>query len=275
MHRRYIPGIFLTSLSTLVLEVTLTRVFSVTMWYHFAFLAVSMALTGSAVAGVVLYFFPHLTHPDRAGRWLGRGALAMAISVPLTFLLYLQIPFHPDLNRTGLSWQQIIWLLLIYLDLTLPFFLSGAIISMALSAWPEQAGRLYWADLTGASLGCLASIIALEMLGGAGAVLAAGALAGLAGLVLTWRPGRARAGGILIALALAALVAGNARYDWVTISAKKMGRLEKPRAYEKWNPYSRVTVYDVNRTPFFWAVSDIGWQRTIQQGGAGPPSDVD
>ena len=269
MHRRYIPGIFLISLSTLVLEVTLTRVFSVTMWYHFAFLAVSMALTGSAVAGVTLYFFPHLTHPGHASRWLGRGAFALALSVPITFILYLQIPFHPDLNRTGLSWQQIIWLILVYLDLTLPFFLSGAVISMALSAWPEQAGRLYWADLTGASLGCLVSIIALEMLGGAGAVLAAGALAGLAGLVLTWNSGRARTWGILVALALAALVAGNARYDWVTISVTKMGWVEKPRAYEKWNSYSRVTVYDVNRTPFFWAVSDIGWQRTIQQGGLG------
>lgn len=254
-------------MSTLVLEVTLTRVFSVTMWYHFAFLAVSMALTGSAVAGVVLYFFPQLAR--QADRVLGPGALALALSVPLTFILYLQIPFQPDLNRTELPWQQVLWLALIYLDLTVPFFLSGAVISLALSAWSEQAGRLYGADLTGASLGCLASIGALEALGGVGAVLVAGAVAGLAGLVLTWRPGRARAGGILVALALAALVAGNARYGWVTISVSKTGGEEAPRAYEKWNAYSRVTVYEVNYTPFFWSVSDIGWQKTIQQGGLG------
>ncbi len=254
-------------MSALVLEVTLTRVFSVTMWYHFAFLAVSLALTGSAVAGVVLYFCPQLAR--QADRVLGVGALALALSVPITFLLYLQIPFRPDLNRTELPWSQVAWLALIYLDLTVPFFLAGGVISLALSAWSEQAGRLYWADLTGASLGCLASIGALEALGGAGAVLAAGAVAGLAGLVLTWRPGRARAGGILIALLLAALVAGNARYGWVTISVSKTGGEEAPRAYEKWNAHSRVTVYEVNRNPFFWAVSDTGWQRTIQQGGLG------
>lgn len=267
MHRRHLLGIFLTSMSTLVLEVTLTRVFSVTMWYHFAFLAISMALMGSAVAGVVLYFFPQLAR--QADRVLGISALALALSVPITFILYLQIPLQPDLNRTELPWQQVLWLALVYLDLTVPFFLSGAVISLALSAWSEQAGRLYWADLTGASLGCLVSIGALEAMGGAGAVLAAGAVAGLAGLVLTWRPGRARVGGILVALLLAALVAGNARSGWVTISVNKMGGEEAPRAYEKWNAYSRVTVYEVNYNPFFWSVSDIGWQRTVQQGGLG------
>jgi hypothetical protein len=270
LHRRHLLGIFLTSMSTLILEVTLTRVFSVTMWYHFAFLAVSLALTGSAVAGVVLYFFPHLARPDRVGRWLGWGAMALALSVPVTFVLYLQIPFRPDLNRTGLPWSQVVWLALIYLDLTVPFFLSGAVISLALSAWSEQAGRLYWADLTGAALGCLASIAALEALGGAGAVLAAGAVAGLAGVALATNETRmGRVGGILVALLLVALVAGNARYGWVTISVSKTGGEEAPRAYEKWNAHSRVTVYEINRSPFFWSVSDIGWQRTIQQGGLG------
>ncbi len=276
MHRRHLLGIFLTSMSTLILEVTLTRVFSVTMWYHFAFLAVSLALTGSAVAGVVLYFFPHLARPDRVGRWLGRGALALALSVPVTFVLYLQIPFRPDLNRTELPWSQVVWLALIYLDLTVPFFLSGAVISLALSAWSEQAGRLYWADLTGAALGCLVSIAALEALGGAGAVLAAGAVAGLAGLALatnatndTNKTRMGRVGGMLVVLLLIALVAGNARYGWVTISVNKLGERESRHAYEKWNAHSRVTVYEINRNPFFWSVSDIGWQRTIQQGGLG------
>jgi hypothetical protein len=67
LHRRYLLVIFLTSMSTLILEVALTRVFSVTMWYHFALLAVSLALTGSAVAGAVLYFFPHLARRAGAG----------------------------------------------------------------------------------------------------------------------------------------------------------------------------------------------------------------
>ena len=58
--RHLLAGVFLISMGALALEVVLTRIFSVTMWYHFAFLAISMALMGSAMAGVFLYFFPKL-----------------------------------------------------------------------------------------------------------------------------------------------------------------------------------------------------------------------
>jgi len=47
------------SLSLLMLEVTLTRVFSVTMWYHFAFLSISLALLGGAVGGIWAYLARH------------------------------------------------------------------------------------------------------------------------------------------------------------------------------------------------------------------------
>ena len=48
-------GVALVSLATLVLELTLTRLFSATMFYHFAFLAISLALFGSGASGVFLY----------------------------------------------------------------------------------------------------------------------------------------------------------------------------------------------------------------------------
>ena len=73
--RPLLAGVFLISAGALALEVVLTRIFSVTMWYHFAFLAISMALMGSATAGVVLYFFPRLSEPDAAQLWIGRAAV--------------------------------------------------------------------------------------------------------------------------------------------------------------------------------------------------------
>ncbi len=265
LQRRQLAGIFLVSAATLMLEIVLTRVFSVTMWYHFAFLSVSMALLGSAIAGVVLYFFPQMRHPQEVERWLGGGALALALSVPLTFFLYLQIPFHLGLNRTSIPPDQILWMALIYLDLTVPFFLSGLVLSLALSAWSQQAGRVYWADLMGASAGCLGSILALEALGGAGAVLAVAVIAGLAGLAFAWGK-RAHIGAAVLTLALAGLVWGNARAGWLTITASKGDGPEAPRVYEKWNAHSRITIYEVNRNPFFWSVSEIGWQRTLEEG---------
>lgn len=40
-------GVFLIALATLLFEVALTRIFAVTLWYHFGFLAISLALVGS------------------------------------------------------------------------------------------------------------------------------------------------------------------------------------------------------------------------------------
>lgn len=255
-------------MSTLTLEVVLTRIFSVTTWYHFAFLAISLALMGSATAGVVLYFLPRQAQPERAQRWVGLAALGLALSVPVTLLLYLRIPFQVNLGRTEVPLQQIPWLVLVYLDLMVPFFLSGLILALVLSGWPEQAGRMYWADLSGAAVGCLFSIVALETLGGAGAVLAAGTVAALAGLALVWGMGRRQALAVLVVLGMAGLVWSNARLDWVTITANKAGGEEPPRLYESWNAHSRVTVYDVTYYPFFWSVDAAHWDQTVQEGGA-------
>jgi len=261
IRRHQLLGIALTSMGALALEIVLTRIFSVTMRYHFAFLAISLALMGSAMAGVILYFFPNLTQPEQARRWIGIGALALAISAPVTLILYLQIPFRLTLDK-GLAPLQILYLALIYLDMTVPFLLSGLVLSLALSAWSKRAGRVYWADLTGAALGCLFSILALEALGGAGAVLAAGGLAALAGLILTWGWGKRQALALTTVLALIVLIWSNAREDWITVSPRKDQKL----LYEHWNASSYVAVHDISHYPFFWSIDLDNWDKVVQEG---------
>ena len=51
-------GLFLVTLSTLMYETLLTRIFSVTMWYHFAFVAISVALFGMTVGALIVYLMP-------------------------------------------------------------------------------------------------------------------------------------------------------------------------------------------------------------------------
>jgi hypothetical protein len=252
-------------MSTLSLEVVFTRIFSVTMGYHFAFLAISLALMGSAMAGVILYFFPQLTRPKQVQRWIGLAALTQAISIPLTFLLYLRIPLKASLDDAVLL-QQSLWMALICVDLTLPFFASGLALSLAISAWSEKAGRVYWADLTGASLGCLLSIIALEGLGGAGAVLAVGVVAALAGLTFTLQLKRLKTLSLLIVMTLLGLILSKAQWNWITISASRSGVEEAHRLHEHWNAHSRVTVYEIAHYPFFWSVDINYWNKTIEEG---------
>ncbi|RMG99788.1 MAG: hypothetical protein D6706_04970 [Chloroflexi bacterium] len=262
--RRALWGVFLVSMGALALEIVLTRIFSVTMWYHFAFLAISMALMGSAVAGVFLYFRPGL----KQRVWIGRVAALLAVSVPVTFWVYVQIPFAPVLmNRT--DWfnnSQLLWLALIYLVLAVPFFLTGMVIAMALSAWAAVAGRVYGADLAGASLGCLLSVVALERLGGTGALLLVGVVLSLAAVVLGWkRPFSRREFALPL---LAVLVTGSFFFSqlyspWLQITVNKAGGVEPTPVYERWNAHSRVTVYEPQGYPFFWAVSPENWEKTV------------
>jgi hypothetical protein len=73
-------GIFLLSLATLLLELSLTRVLSVALWYHFGFLVISTALLGFGTSGV-LYGYRNGRRADpRNGFWIqsspgGRGCL--------------------------------------------------------------------------------------------------------------------------------------------------------------------------------------------------------
>jgi hypothetical protein len=39
-------------------EILLTRIFSVTMWYHYAFVAISMALFGMTAGAMLVFYFP-------------------------------------------------------------------------------------------------------------------------------------------------------------------------------------------------------------------------
>lgn len=267
--RRLLLGVFLISMGALALEVVLTRIFSVTMWYHFAFLAISMALMGSAVAGVLLYFFPRLTRQDAAQQWIGRASIALAIAVPVIFLVYLKIPFRPVLmNRDGaFSFGQLGWLALIYILLSIPFFLSGSVLALLLAGWPNEAGKIYAADLIGAAIGCVVSIVALANLGGVNALFLLSVILALAASAFIY--GR-RGWVVFAAVAIiftGGLLVSNIASPWVRIVVNKAGGDEPAVVYEKWNVHSRVTVYEPAVHPFFWGVSPSKWEDTISAGG--------
>src|SRR5512138_952934 len=54
---RFLVAIALNSFSALLLELSLTRLFSVVLFYHFAFLAISVALLGLGAGGVFAYLW--------------------------------------------------------------------------------------------------------------------------------------------------------------------------------------------------------------------------
>src|SRR6266566_4833117 len=83
-------SLFLVALATLMYEVLLTRIFSVTLYYHFAFVAVSVALFGMTVGAVLVYLLPALFAPERARRAMAISSLLFGITTVLTFIVHLK-----------------------------------------------------------------------------------------------------------------------------------------------------------------------------------------
>ena len=92
-HFPLYAGLFMVTLSTLMFETLLTRIFSVTMWYHFAFVAISVAMFGMTAGSLIVYLLPSVFTQERAPAHLYRSALLFSLSIVVCFLTHLSIPF--------------------------------------------------------------------------------------------------------------------------------------------------------------------------------------
>src|SRR5438034_10015898 len=88
-------GIFLISLATLLLELSLTRVMSVSLWYHFGFLVISTALLGFGAAGTLTACWRRIREEYPLDRLLSILALLFGVVTLLSFFLLQKIPFNP------------------------------------------------------------------------------------------------------------------------------------------------------------------------------------
>src|SRR5437660_2850161 len=114
-------AVALTTLATLLLELSLTRIFSVVFYYHFAFLAISIALFGLGIGGVFSYVVAGWKPPLYLR--LGRLSALNSFCVGLSLAVILAQGNHPS------NWS----LALVYFTTAIPFFVSGAIVSLAVS----------------------------------------------------------------------------------------------------------------------------------------------
>jgi hypothetical protein len=172
-RRLLFAGIFLIALSGLVLEVSITRIFSAAIWYHFAFVAVSVALVGLGASGLVVQ---HRVKKLK-GKWAENltiiSAWGITIFIPITLFVMHALA------------SQVIYLPLFMVLFSVPFFLVGIIISAAFNAFASVAGRLYAADLIGASAGALLVVLFLVLTGGEGATLIVGLIAAIGATIFS------------------------------------------------------------------------------------------
>src|SRR5262245_30723716 len=91
-------GLFFTTLATLMYEIALTRIFSVTMWYHFAFVAISVALFGMTAGALIVHLFPDRFAPVDIRRRLWLSSLLFSAAIAVCFVAQLWIRFDPHLT---------------------------------------------------------------------------------------------------------------------------------------------------------------------------------
>lgn len=242
-------GIFLLSAAGLAFEVTLTRVFALAQWYHFAFMSVSLALLGFGASGSALSLLRGPTERLRAapGRALGRLAALFSLGALASYLAVNFLPF--DSYRLAWDRVQLVYFALYYLALALPFFFGGLAVGGLLAARPEMASRVYAANLAGSAAGCLVALGALPPLGGAGAVLFSAALGGVAAAVFAWRRRWERGVyGALVAGLVGLIIVSPAWLEIRLSEYKSLSHRERfPDArvvFQQWNAYSRVDVLE-------------------------------
>src|SRR5205807_2320539 len=164
-------AVFLITLSGLILEVGLTRIYSASIWYHFAFVAISVALLGWGLGG----FTVHLLK-ERVRLSMDVAALVTLLyagAIPLCLWLLARFPF--EMERLPLY----------FLAPLLPFFLAGMALSIVFDLQRAVAGALYFADLVGAAIGAVLVTLLLHALGGEAALLAAAIAPGIAAVLMT------------------------------------------------------------------------------------------
>jgi hypothetical protein len=223
-------------------EILLTRIFSVTMHYHFAFVALSVAMFGMTVGALLVYMLPRVFTTARLRFWLAAASIAFPVALVVSFLTELSVPFRVAPNIVA-----IYAIVFTYAVIAVPFVVSGIVVCLALTGFPEKVSRLYAADLCGAALGCLVLIPVLDYSDGPTAVLWVCVLASV-GAVAFARGVSPAFGKSAIVVMLLFVIAATAHTAlvWKHFPVLRIiyiqGSYEARPLYEKWNSYSRVRV---------------------------------
>src|SRR3954447_7688763 len=245
--RRHLAGVALVSATLLMTELALTRIFSVVMYYHFAFLAISIALFGVSASGVFAYVLRRRLDRYSTDALLAVQSLIYAVCTIVALFWLVRL-------RVGMSFspRNLTLMLTIYALAALPFFAGGLVVTLAISRLSAQVNAVYAADLLGASAGCLILIPLLDRLGAPGVVLAAAALSIAAAILFAPSSNRATIaaiGAAVLLVPIAGQASGRAGFDVVDTKGHQGDRI----LFSKWNSFSRIGVYE--RAHGDWSLS--------------------
>lgn len=237
-ERRHYVAVFLVSLALLVLEISMARILTVALVSHYAFVAISLAMFGLGLSGLAIYLAPSRFPASRIDDQLPLFASLFGGAAAVSLFIFLHIQVLQEVSRYGY-----LSLAVAYTVLAVPYFLGGLCISLAMTHFSSRIGSVYFADLAGASAGCLVVVAALQCMPAPLAVLACAFVVTVAASVFS--RGRPRAAlAHVVTAATAAMLVGGLATDAFTMRYVKTRDQFYSRT-ELWNAFSRVAAFDL------------------------------
>ena len=262
----FYAGLFCLTAATLMLQLIQTRLLSVVAWYHLAFFVISTAMFGLTAGAVWVYLRGERYSEKTLSFDLAHYSLAFAVSMALALAFQMTlVPVAEPALTTILIWVELA------VFLSVPFFFSGVVVSLALTRSPYPVGRVYGVDMVGAAVGCFGVLFLLNASDGPSAVLWTSVIAAL-GAVLFSRSG---IGGAPASVPKLAIVLGWPKV-WlvILIAAAVLNTLDERRIglypvyakeklqvtvlpwFERWNSFSRVIAErPETKSPHMWGPS--------------------
>jgi len=253
MKRSLYLTIFLLSLAGLALENSLTRIFSITMWYHYAFMAISVAMLGMSTGAVKVYIsdFSSLSK-EKIDELIAKYCRYFSLFTILSLFSLLSIPFVP--RSTGIG---VFSMALIYAIAAVPFFFQGVAIALLLTTkYMDNVNKLYASDLAGAAVGSLVFFVFLNMTDAVTFII----FLASAGMISSWTITKKKTDIVLALVIITFSFINNYektfRIEWTKVDeGVQSAKIENNIEWESWNPFSRITVYPYSDVGFGWGTS--------------------
>lgn len=238
-------SVFLLSLAVLLMEICLTRVFSVLSWHHFAYLIISLALLGFGAAGSYLTVARQFSDTSQDPARLGHFAWLFAVTAIGSIVLASKIRFYPeDITAIG-DYSNALSLMMMYVIMGIPFFFAGVCIGRLVAMAGENINQVYFADLFGAGLGALASLAVVNSVGAVAGIMITAALAALAACILGANTRWQKWAYVLTLIGAVALVPATAFTRILPLyypPSKELFRQEHAVAYSRWHVIGKIDI---------------------------------
>ncbi|HUO04997.1 MAG TPA: hypothetical protein VMU16_07340 [Candidatus Binataceae bacterium] len=238
---RILLAIALVSGCTLAEQVFLTRLLAAAIFYHFSFLAVSLALLGGGAGAIFVYTKPGWFKRDLPEQAMSRWTAIFAIILILCPLMLVRL----DYSWSGPVVHFALNLAVAAIIATMPFFAAGAVLTMALDAYTSYAGVTYAADLAGAGFGAILAVPALWIAPAPTLMVALGAAAALAAVMFATPASSELRNGVIVAVITVA-VSVLAIITPLAYLPPDFSQAIAPGAVQvsdRWTPINRVVAY--------------------------------